>query len=324
MSEDFAKIYEQFANFFVFDEWVCGDVFARIEREVLPRAARIRAAQAFTPTQRRVLLRLARGDRKRFAVTRELPKAPALAAVRGLLSRGVIGLEKSSEPRPQRRHGERLPRAERRHRIQDKLYFTRNFERFWFYFIEREFGGDLGLNSNLARDLGGGFGGNFNDDFGGGFDDNFRGDFCAKLGGDFGANSNLPPDQAALSARIRRDFDAFCAGAFERVCAEFLARYLNLGAVSSFWDRRGEIDIFARAEGFCVAGEVKWRSGAVCKSVLQQLRAKCDASGICADIFALFSKGGFSQNLRELAAGSGGRILLFEPGEILALMTARG
>lgn len=130
-------------------------------------------------------------------------------------------------------------------------------------------------------------------------------------------NFNLSEEE--IFAKIKFDFDNFCAGGFERACCHFLQLYLNLAEVSSFWDLKNEFDIYANEGGFCVVGEVKWRGRVVCKSVLSQLRFKCDQSGLLPEKLVLFSKNGFSQELL-LEAKRRRDLLLFDADEVALLL----
>lgn len=130
-------------------------------------------------------------------------------------------------------------------------------------------------------------------------------------------NFNLGEEE--IFAQIKFGFDNFCAGSFERACCHFLRLYLNLSQVTSFWDLKNEFDIYANEGGFCVVGEVKWRGRVVCKSVLSQLRFKCDQSGLLPEKLVLFSKNGFSQELL-LEAKRRRDLLLFDADEVAALL----
>ena len=46
-------------------------------------------------------------------------------------------------------------------------------------------------------------------------------------------------------------------------------------------------------------GECKWKGHKVCKSLVSKLRSKCERSGLEPDYLALFSRSGFSKELRS-------------------------
>ena len=70
---------------------------------------------------------------------------------------------------------------------------------------------------------------------------------------------------------------------------------------SSYWDNKNEIDIYAKTKsGKIVVGTCKYTNTKIKKSELSKLQEKCKESGISADIFVIFSKNGFSKELKSL------------------------
>ncbi len=68
----------------------------------------------------------------------------------------------------------------------------------------------------------------------------------------------------------------------------------------NYWDRHNEFDLMARtAADRIIVGECKWKGHKVCKSLVSKLRSKCERSGLKPDYLALFSKSGFSNELRS-------------------------
>lgn len=69
----------------------------------------------------------------------------------------------------------------------------------------------------------------------------------------------------------------------------------------SYWDDELEIDIYAKtASGKIIAGACKYTNAKVKKSELIKLQEKCAKASIAADIFVLFSKAGYSNELKAL------------------------
>nr|WP_315084012.1 DUF234 domain-containing protein [uncultured Campylobacter sp.] len=109
---------------------------------------------------------------------------------------------------------------------------------------------------------------------------------------------------------IKADFNAYAGLGFEILSKELLAKYLNLeiSQISSFWNKEVEIDIYAKFESFCVAGECKYKERKISKNVLNELMLKCEKAHLAPDLLALFSKSGFSGELVSLKSD---KILLF-------------
>lgn len=73
----------------------------------------------------------------------------------------------------------------------------------------------------------------------------------------------------------------------------------------SYWDDETEIDIYAKtASGKIIAGACKYTNTKVKKSELVKLQEKCAKANIAADIFVLFSKEGYTSELKGLKGES--------------------
>jgi len=69
----------------------------------------------------------------------------------------------------------------------------------------------------------------------------------------------------------------------------------------SWWDRSNEYDLFAVTQsGKVILGECKYKGRKVTRAELTKLKDKAARSGIKADIFALFSRSGFSEELKNM------------------------
>ena len=99
---------------------------------------------------------------------------------------------------------------------------------------------------------------------------------------------------------------------FEQLSQELLNVYFNnqLTSNGNHWDVHSEFDIWAKhKDGTYIVGECKYTNRHVCKSELSKLKQKVITSNIDADIFALFSKSGFSNELKN---SNDKKLLLFE------------
>jgi len=99
---------------------------------------------------------------------------------------------------------------------------------------------------------------------------------------------------------------------FEQLSQELLEHYYHnhITVNGNYWDIHSEFDILARhKDGRIILGECKYTNRHVCKSELSKLKQKAEKSGLNADVFALFSKSGFSNELKN---SKDKNILLFE------------
>ena len=91
---------------------------------------------------------------------------------------------------------------------------------------------------------------------------------------------------------------------FEQLSIELLKQNFQDDPIvesGSYWDREVEIDILAKtASGKIIVGECKYTNTKVNKSELTRLKEKCEKVGIQADIYVLFGKRGFSNELKNL------------------------
>jgi len=86
----------------------------------------------------------------------------------------------------------------------------------------------------------------------------------------------------------------------------------------NYWDKHSEFDIWAtHQEGFTILGECKYTNRRVCKSELSKLQQKAETSQLKVDQFALFSKSGFSNELKNAKTRN---LLLFEMEDFRKLL----
>ncbi len=91
---------------------------------------------------------------------------------------------------------------------------------------------------------------------------------------------------------------------FEQLSNDLLQRYFidkdPILTKGSFWDRHSEFDLLSvTTSGKIILGECKYKGRKVCKNELNKLKEKASQSGIPVNIYALFSKNGFSKELRD-------------------------
>lgn len=118
-----------------------------------------------------------------------------------------------------------------------------------------------------------------------------------------------------LTERVQPDLDHFAANAFEEAAREFVAARARAGKwsflperIGSWWSRTAELDVLAlnQAAKTALVGKCKWSINPVGTNVLEDLKRKAgrmaEESGIEHIQFALFSRKGFTDALKGLAA----------------------
>jgi hypothetical protein len=96
---------------------------------------------------------------------------------------------------------------------------------------------------------------------------------------------------------------------FEQLSMQLLSDYYQTKdpviSQGSFWDHHSEFDILSvTRSGKIILGECKYTSRKVTKKELTKLKEKALHSGIRVDIYALFSKTGFSKEWEGTASDS--------------------
>jgi len=101
---------------------------------------------------------------------------------------------------------------------------------------------------------------------------------------------------------IQKHLDYFVSDFFEElsnnlIVALYEDKVLEYGG---YWDKDVEIDLFVKlTDGRQIVGECKWKNHKVSKNTLNKLKKVSDKAGLKADYFALFSKNGFSIELKK-------------------------
>ena len=109
---------------------------------------------------------------------------------------------------------------------------------------------------------------------------------------------------------------------YEQLCNDLLIQhYANkspLISSGSYWNVYSEFDILAvTKEKKLILGECKYKDRTVCKNELTKLKQKASESGIKVDVYALFSKSGFSKELLGMKSDT---LLLFDLSDLSLLL----
>ena len=100
---------------------------------------------------------------------------------------------------------------------------------------------------------------------------------------------------------------------FEQLSIELLKKTFkkeSLIEIASYWDRYSEFDIYSKTnKNRYILGECKYKNRPITKAQLIKLKTKAKQSKLKVDIYALFSKSGFSHELYKLKDKN---LILFE------------
>ena len=111
-------------------------------------------------------------------------------------------------------------------------------------------------------------------------------------------------DYKEIRERFANRESEFINLTFEQLSHEFLTLALKddpIVEIGSYWDNSVEIDIYAKTKaGKIIAGSCKYTNAKIKKSELTKLQENCQKANIEADIFVIFSKRGFSSELKAL------------------------
>jgi len=110
---------------------------------------------------------------------------------------------------------------------------------------------------------------------------------------------------------------------YEQLSNELLLHYYAdktpIISSGSYWNIYSEFDILAvTKDKQIILGECKYKDRTVCKNELTKLKQKAAESGIKVDVFALFSKSGFSKELWSMKSDT---LLLFDLSDLNVLIS---
>ena len=125
----------------------------------------------------------------------------------------------------------------------------------------------------------------------------------------------------AFLENFEKHYDRLRSLVYEQLCDALLTQYYEdknpLISRGSFWNIHSEFDILAvTKDKKVILGECKYKDRKVCKNELTKLKAKALESGIKVDVYALFSKSGFSNELLQLQDEN---LLLFDLNDLEVL-----
>lgn len=125
----------------------------------------------------------------------------------------------------------------------------------------------------------------------------------------------------AFLENFEKHYERLRSLVYEQLCDALLvqhyAEHNNIVDSGSFWNIHSEFDILAVSQDKkVILGECKYKDRKVCKNELTKLKAKALESGLNVDVYALFSKSGFSN---ELLQRQDKDLLLFDLNDLEAL-----
>lgn len=120
---------------------------------------------------------------------------------------------------------------------------------------------------------------------------------------------------------FEKHYDRLRSLVYEQLCDALLVQHYALHNKivdsGSFWNIHSEFDILAVSQDKkVILGECKYKDRKVCKNELTKLKVKALESNINVDVYALFSKSGFSNELLQTQDED---LLLFDLNDLKAL-----
>ena len=126
----------------------------------------------------------------------------------------------------------------------------------------------------------------------------------------------------AFLENFEKHYERLRSLVYEQLCdALLLQHYAPKSPIThsgSYWNIHSEFDILAvNKDKHIILGECKYKDRKICKNELSKLKAKAEESGIKVDVYALFSKSGFSN---ELLSIKDDKLLLFDLSDLKKLL----
>jgi AAA+ ATPase superfamily predicted ATPase len=125
--------------------------------------------------------------------------------------------------------------------------------------------------------------------------------------------------------KIKKDFNLLIAENYEQVAKEIIKNYeceiFQMSNIGRWWDRNEEIDVVAYDDekNKILFGEVKWSNKAVGINIYKNLKRKTQKVELAREkrreYFCLFSKSGFTKDMRQLAKRE--KIILFHRDKLI-------
>ncbi len=105
---------------------------------------------------------------------------------------------------------------------------------------------------------------------------------------------------------------------FEQLSSDIINYRFDIVSYGNYWDRKNEFDILSiTTDKKTILGECKYKNKKICKNELNRLISKSIVSDINADYYALFSKNGYSNELKNLKTPN---ILLYDLSDFEILL----
>ena len=125
----------------------------------------------------------------------------------------------------------------------------------------------------------------------------------------------------AFLENFEKHYDRLRSLVYEQLCDALLVQHYaahnKIVDSGSFWNIHSEFDILAVSQDKkVILGECKYKDRKVCKNELTKLKVKALESNINVDVYALFSKSGFSNELLQTQSED---LLLFDLNDLKAL-----
>lgn len=125
----------------------------------------------------------------------------------------------------------------------------------------------------------------------------------------------------AFLENFEKHYERLRSLVYEQLCDALLVQHYAekspIISSGSYWNVYSEFDILAfTKEKRLILGECKYKDRTVCKNELTKLKQKAAESGLRVDVYALFSKSGFSKELLQM---SDKNLLLFDLDDLKVL-----
>ena len=132
----------------------------------------------------------------------------------------------------------------------------------------------------------------------------------------------LRGEAGAFLENFNHNYERLRTLIYEQLCDDFLVKYYEdttpLLSSGSYWNQHSEFDILAMTnDKKLILGECKYKERKICKNELNKLKEKAFQSGIPVDVYVLFSKSGFSN---ELLSMKDKNLLLFDLNDLKILL----
>ncbi|RLA71028.1 MAG: ATPase [Epsilonproteobacteria bacterium] len=115
-------------------------------------------------------------------------------------------------------------------------------------------------------------------------------------------------DYAEVKERLKNMKQDFSDLIYDRLVLELVKKSFqddSIESIGSYWDKKSEIDILAMTvSGKSIAGTTKLSKSKAKKSELNILKEKCSQAKLKAETFVIFSKNGFSNELKKEKSAS--------------------